>query len=245
MSMAQQPARRRTAQQPAQRHEQKYFISQGDACYLSHLLRHTMQPDRHADGRGEYHIRSLYFDDCFNSAMSDKLDGVMHRHKYRIRIYNFSDKIIRLERKSKRGDYISKLSCSISRDLAEQIIAGDPYGLETLNHPLLQDVYRMMTTYLLRPAVIVDYVREAYVHPAEEVRITFDKQLHTGLGSIDLFNPYVPTLPTFDHDEMILEVKFNRVMPPYIRDLLCTCVKSAQNSAISKYVWCRRFENFE
>ena len=137
------------------------------------------------------------------------------------------------------------MSCAISRDLAEQIIAGDPYGLERLNHPLLQDVYRMMTTYLLRPAVIVDYVREAYVHPAEEVRITFDKQLHTGLGSIDLFNPYVPTLPTFDHDEMILEVKFNRVMPPYIRDLLCTCVKSAQNSAISKYVWCRRFENFE
>ena len=95
------------------------------------------------------------------------------------------------------------------------------------------------------PVVLVDYVREAYLHPAEEVRITFDKQLHTGLGSIDLFNPYVPTLPTFDHDEMILEVKFNRVMPPYIRDLLCTCVKSAQNSAISKYVWCRRFENFE
>ena len=44
---------------------------------------------------------------------------------------------------------------------------------------------------------------------------------------------------------MILEVKFNRVMPPYIRDLLCTYVKSAQNSAISKYVWCRRYENFE
>ena len=59
MSMAQQPARRRAAQQPAQRHEQKYFISQGDACYLSLLLRHTMQPDRHADGRGEYHILSL------------------------------------------------------------------------------------------------------------------------------------------------------------------------------------------
>jgi len=44
---------------------------------------------------------------------------------------------------------------------------------------------------------------------------------------------------------MILEVKFNRVLPNYIRDLLCTCVHSAQNSAISKYVWCRRFENYE
>ena len=101
-------------QQPL-RHEQKYYISPGDAQYLSLLLRRTMQTDPHANARNEYHIRSLYFDDCFNSAMSDKLDGVMHRHKYRIRIYNFSDKIIRLERKSKRGDYISKLSCSISR----------------------------------------------------------------------------------------------------------------------------------
>ena len=59
------------------RHEQKYYISQGDAAYLSTLLRHTMQRDKHADRNGEYHIRSLYFDDCFNSAMSDKLDGVM------------------------------------------------------------------------------------------------------------------------------------------------------------------------
>ena len=88
-------------------------------------------------------------------------------------------------------------------------------------------------------------VREAYIHPAEEVRITFDKQLHTGLNSHDIFNPYVPTVPAFDHNEMILEVKFNRFLPPYIRDLLCTHVHSAQNSAISKYVWCRRFENFE
>ncbi|MEG2207330.1 MAG: hypothetical protein RR065_04415, partial [Clostridia bacterium] len=86
---------------------------------------------------------------------------------------------------------------------------------------------------------------EAYLHPAEEVRITFDKQLHTGLGSVDLFNPYVPTISPFDHNELILEIKFNRMMPPYIRDLLCTYVHSAQVSAISKYVWCRRFEGFE
>ena len=240
MSMAQQPARRRTAQQPAQRHEQKYFISQGDACYLSHLLRHTMQPDRHADGRGEYHIRSLYFDDCFNSAMSDKLDGVMNRHKYRIRIYNFSDRVIRLERKSKGGEFISKMSCAISRDLAEQIIAGDPDGRERLNHPLLQDVYRMMTTYLLRPAVIVDYVREAYVHPCEETRVTLDKQLRTGYLSTDLFDPQLPTYPCLDHNQTILEIKYNRRFPSYILPIVSSV--PAQRSAISKYTLCRRYE---
>ena len=222
------------------RHEQKYYISQGDAAYLSTLLRHTMQRDKHADRNGEYHIRSLYFDDCFNSAMSDKLDGVMHRHKYRIRIYNFSDRIIRLERKSKQGDYISKLSCGISRELAEQIIAGDPYGLETVNHPLIQDVYRMMTTKLLRPAVIVDYVREAYIHPCEETRVTLDKQLRTGYLSSDLFNPQLPTYTCLDQNQVILEIKYNRRFPEYI--LPITSSIPAQRSAISKYTLCRRYE---
>jgi hypothetical protein len=102
-----------------------------------------------------------------------------------------------------------------------------------------------MTCGLLRPVVIVDYVREAYLHPAEEVRITFDKQLRTGMGSIDLFNPHVPTISPFDNGEIILEVKYNRVMPPYIRDLLCTYCPNAVQSAISKYTWCRRFEDME
>ena len=222
------------------RHEQKYYISQGDAYYLSTLLSHTMQRDKNADQYGEYHIRSLYFDDCFNSAMSDKLDGVKNRHKYRIRIYNYSDKVIRLERKSKHGDYISKLSCGISRDLAEQIIAGDPYGLETLNHPLLQDVYRMMTTKLLRPAVIVDYIREAYIHPCEETRVTLDKQLRTGYLSSDLFNPQLPTYPCLDQNQTILEIKYNRRFPEFI--LPITSSIPAQRSAISKYTICRRYE---
>ena len=222
------------------RHEQKYYISQGDAFYLSTLLSRTMQRDKNADANGEYHIRSLYFDDCFNSALSDKLDGVKNRHKYRIRIYNFSDKVIRLERKSKHGDYISKMSCGISRDLAEQIIAGDPYGLETLNHPLLQDVYRMMTTKLLRPAVIVDYVREAYIHPCEETRVTLDKQLRTGYLSNDLFNPQLPTYPCLDQNQTILEIKYNRRFPEFI--LPITSSIPAQRSAISKYTICRRYE---
>lgn len=227
------------------RHELKFFISPLEYQVLSRALDRVLWRDRNGDENNEYHIRSLYFDTRFNDALLDKINGVKDRDKFRIRIYNFSDKLIRMECKTKVGQLISKRSIAIPKLLAEQLIAADPTGLERTRSGLLRDVYREMAINGLHPVVIVDYVREAYVHPAEEVRITFDKQLHTGLGSIDLFNPYVATLPTFDHDEMILEVKFNRVMPPYIRDLLCTCVKSAQNSAISKYVWCRRFENFE
>ena len=163
-----------------------------------------------------------------------------NRKKYRIRIYNFSDRVIKLECKSKYGDLISKQSVTIPRDLAEQLIAGDPEGLQRMRHPLFHDVFREMRTRLLRPAVIVDYVREAYIHPAEEVRITFDKQLRTGLYSSDMFNPGLPTYPVFDDPVEILEVKFDEFLPSYLQGVLSGI--TAQRSAVSKYVWCRRYE---
>ena len=95
-----------------------------------------------------------------------------------------------------------------------------------------------------KTAPAVDYVREAYLHPAEEVRITFDKQLRTGLWSKELFDPYVPTIPPFNNNEIILEVKYNHSLPTYIRDILGTYCQGACPSAISKYTWCRRYEGF-
>lgn len=225
------------------RHELKFFISPIQYQVLSRTLRAVLQPDPHGDERNQYHIRSLYFDTWNDSALYDKINGSADRDKYRIRIYNFSDRVIRLECKSKFRDLISKRSVSISRDLAEQLISADPTGLDTTASGLVSDVFREMRTHLLHPVVIVDYLREAWLHPAEEVRITFDMQLRTGVGSIDLFNPTLPTVPPFDHDEIILEVKYNQVLPPYIEGVLTWALRDgAVRSAISKYVWCRRFE---
>ncbi len=228
------------------RHELKFFISPAQHYLLSRALDRVLARDPNGDKENnEYAIRSLYFDTVWNTALFDKLDGVKDRDKYRIRIYNYSDRVIKLECKTKIGSLISKRSISIPRDLCEQLMAGDPSGLEMTRSGLLNDVYREMTIHLLRPVVLVDYVREAYLHPAEEVRITFDKHLRSGLNSKDLFNPHVPTVPPFEHDETILEVKYNHSLPPYIRDLLCTYAPNAVSSAISKYTWCRTFEEME
>ncbi len=227
------------------RHELKFFINEMQYYVLSGILDQVLQRDPNGDEYNEYHIRSLYFDTVFDTALYDKLDGVPNRDKYRIRIYNFSDRVIKLECKTKVGSLISKRSQTIPRLLCEQLMAGDPTGLETTRSGLLNDVYREMTVNLLRPAVIVDYVREAYLHPAEEVRITFDKQLRTGLKNYDLFDSQIPTVSPFDNNEMILEVKYNQFLPSYIRDILNTYCSGACQSAISKYTWCRRFENLE
>ena len=225
------------------RHELKFFISPLQYQVLSRTLKATLSPDPNGDENNQYHIRSLYFDTVYDSALYDKINGSANRDKYRIRIYNFSDEMIRLECKSKFRDLISKRSVRITRDLADQLISADPTGLESTASGLVSDAFREMRTNLLHPVVIVDYLREAYLHPAEEVRITFDMQLRSGLNSVDMFNPYLPTVPPFDHDEIILEVKYNQVLPPYIANLLsCALRDGACRSAISKYVYCRRFE---
>lgn len=225
------------------RHELKFFISPLQYQVLSRTLKATLNPDPNGDENNQYHIRSLYFDTAYDSALYDKINGTANRDKYRIRIYNFSDQMIRLECKSKFRDLISKRSVRITRDLAEQLISAYPTGLESTASGLVSDTFREMRTNLLHPVVIVDYLREAYLHPAEEVRITFDMQLRSGLNSVDMFNPYLPTVPPFDHDEIILEVKYNQVLPPYIASLLTYALRDgACRSAISKYVYCRRFE---
>lgn len=225
------------------RHELKYYIHPAELEALRARLQPVMHLDKHCKNGEPYVIRSLYLDDVDNSAYYDKVAGVMFRDKYRIRIYRYSDKEIFLERKRKMGDLIQKSSVQITRRLCEQIISGDPRGLQSASSPLLQDVYVQMRTRLLRPAVIVDYVREAYTHPAENVRITFDMNLRSGLHSFDLFNANIPTVSPLDDNTQILEVKFDNYLPDHLRGMLSGV--EADRSAVSKYVLCRRFEPLE
>ena len=76
------------------------------------------------------------------------------------------------------------------------------------NSALLSDVYIQMKTLLLKPSVLVDYVRETYIYPIENVRITFDMELRSGLYAYDLWDANAPLLNVMDPKFMIMEVKF-------------------------------------
>lgn len=219
------------------RHEQKYYLNYPDYITLSSLMNAVLQRDKHGDANNNYYIRSLYFDDAYDSALEDKINGVQRRDKYRIRYYNFDPSYIVLECKHKDDYYISKDSVRISRDMADKLCACDADGLEHAKAPLLRDMYRMIKTKGLHPVVIVDYLREAYVHPIENIRITFDKHLRSGIYSTDIFNRQVPLLSPLDAPYTILEVKFDKFLPYYIRELLSTV--PANRMAISKYELCR------
>ena len=148
--------------------------------------------------------------------------------------------MIKLECKHKEGSYIAKQSIRLSRAECESLIRGEYAFLLSRREPFARRMFAEFATKCLRPRVIVDYTREAYVYPVEDVRITFDKDIRTAYRGTDIFDMEQPTYPVITDGDLVLEVKFNNYLPSYIRELLQ--IDSHTRSAVSKYCICRKFE---
>lgn len=219
------------------RHEIKLLLTPADYRIMRSRLSSVMEKDRNAAESGDYFIRSLYLDDVMRTAYFEKLSGVADRKKYRVRIYNLSDSAIKLECKEKRGDRIKKRGIAVSRECADKISIGDFSGLYESNEPLSKEILSKAAGRGLRPSVVVDYDREAYVHPAGNVRLTFDKALHAGISGTDIFDGNLLTVPVFPDGSVIFEVKYDGFIPKYLAEI----VSSAHGSrlALSKFCLCR------
>ncbi|KIL43532.1 hypothetical protein KP77_32380 [Jeotgalibacillus alimentarius] len=219
------------------RHELKYYITYYEFELLRQRLRMTVQRDKHSINDDGYHIRSLYFDNVTDLALHEKNWGVFRRDKYRIRIYNECDRVIKLERKSKYNDFISKDSVTLTRCEYETMMDGDYDFLQKKDSPVARAFYLKSTLGKMEPKVIVDYIREAYAYQYGDVRITFDKRLKAGVNTFDIFDPNVVTVNAIRQPQMVLEIKYNSYLPTHIRNILQ--LSSHSRSAISKYVICR------
>ncbi len=223
--------------QPCLRHELKYKIDRLQFDVLRKSLATVLKPDPHMGTAGRYHIRSLYFDDFRNSAFWEKLAGNYRREKYRIRIYNRSDAFIKFERKTKIRNYILKESVRLTREEADRIIAGDYDFLADSKHKLLRDFYRKARCDIMKPVAIVEYDRAAYVHPVGNVRITLDTDLRMGLAAISFFDCNICTMSVVNESDVILEVKYDDVLPLFICSLFPDTIRP--QSAVGKFVICR------
>lgn len=218
------------------RHEFKHYLSFGEYISLRQRLMAVLRYDHHADGSGEYKIRSLYFDNYKDKALREKIDGINYREKFRIRCYNNSASLIRLEKKSKINGLTNKVSTQLSPEQTKKIIEGDIQWMLESKDKLILELYSKMKSQLLRPKTIVDYVREPFVYRAGNVRITFDKQISSGISSTDFLNTDLPTIGVSDA-QVILEVKYDEFIPDFIRDIIQT--NNCHSVAFSKYAACR------
>lgn len=217
------------------RHELKFFIDRAEMDVLVRRLGAIIPRDSNAEA-GEYMIRSLYFDDEFDSAYEEKLAGVESRKKYRIRIYNLSDSVIKLECKQKQGHYINKTSAALSREEADAVIAGDYGFLSSRCEDVCRQFYFECADRGMKPRVIVDYDRTPFVFPYGDVRITFDCRIRAGLFCGSLFDRQLPVAEVLEPGRLVMEVKFTEYLPEVIRSLLC--VSDGEYTAYSKYTMC-------
>ncbi|MGN7358026.1 polyphosphate polymerase domain-containing protein [Paenibacillus sp. SAF-054] len=219
------------------RHELKYYLHLHEYIALRQRISAYLTMDRNSVHPDGYGIRSLYFDGLQQHSLYDKNNGVFRRDKYRIRVYNGSDSKITLERKSKFGDYINKVSAPLTKEEYALILAGDAAFLSDKDHPLLQEFYMALVHSGFRPSVIVDYMREAYIYELGNVRITFDKRLAAGMNTVDVFDPALVLEEALPPALTIMEIKYDSYLPDGIRQLVQP--DRHIRSAISKFVICR------
>lgn len=214
------------------RHEYKQSIETADLAALRQRLSALMQPDSFSCG-GKYEVRSLYFDNLFDKALIEKINGVNYREKFRIRLYNGDTSFIRLEKKSKTGGLSSKQSAILTYEQAESLARGA--SVRDSGSALLNELALKMDTQRLKPKTIVDYTREAFVFPAGNVRVTLDYNIRTGLNAVDFLDNSCVTVPA--SADIILEVKWNEFLPSFIAQAVQ--LGSIQTSSFSKYAACR------
>lgn len=221
------------------RHELKYYITENDYLTLRRKIATILKQDKNSIDQRGYLIRSLYFDNIYDHDLLQKNNGILRRKKFRVRIYNHSDKLIKLEKKSRQGEYILKTSARITKDEYNKLLDWDYQFLKEKGkeESIYKEFYHYLNSEYMRPRVIVDYVREAYIGHISNVRITFDKELSFVTNSLDLFNPNHTSEEVLKSPLMILEVKYDEFLPDYIRQLLQ--LDAHNRSAISKYVLCR------
>lgn len=217
------------------RHEWKHHITLSDKAAVIARLNVIAKHDEHY-GDKPYKIRSLYFDNVYDKALIERMNGKEVREKFRIRYYNGDDSYIVLEKKEKFRDLCGKKSCKVSKDEVERLIDGDYDWLITCGKELCAELYAKMQAQLLRPRVIVDYTRKAFTYDPGNVRITFDYDVRTGLDSIKMFDDVV-TVPSDFTNPVIMEVKYDAYFPSVILDAVQ--LEDRRTTSFSKYASCR------
>lgn len=221
------------------RHELKYLVSRGQLQMLSNRIDHLIPLDSHVGTSGGYSVRSLYFDDIYNSCYYENENGTDPREKFRIRIYNHATDRITLECKRKERGKTLKTSCPLTVEQTKMLMKGQIISDIGGQPEVLRKLTLRMMTRCMRPVVIVEYDRVPYVYPNGNVRITMDMNVSSSSSVEHFLDEQIPKRPIMPVGQHLLEVKFDEYLPDFIHHNLN--LQSLTQTAYSKYYLCRKY----
>ena len=221
------------------RHELKYPVSAAELQMLSNRISNLIPLDSHVGESGAYSIRSLYFDDIYNSCYYENENGTDPREKFRIRIYNHSTDRITLECKRKERGKTLKTSCPLTIEQTRMLMEGRILPDIASQPEVLRKLTLRMMTKGMRPVVIVEYDRIPYVYPNGNVRVTMDMNVSSSTSIEHFLDAQIPKRPIMPAGQHLLEVKFDEYLPDFIHHNLN--LHSLTQTAYSKYYLCRKY----
>ena len=227
------------------RYEYKYLVHNSLVDNIRAELSAFMELDGFAKkhSKGQYTVKSIYYDSPNFDCYKEKHDGVKIRNKFRIRGYDqpAGESVAFLEIKHKNTNCISKSRAPIyysniaksldSRLIDNHIISFSGNGIEKKDGRKFLYYYHLKQ---LHPAVLVIYDREAFWGKFDKsLRLTFDKKLRSVIfpSLNELYNEERAKTTMKNH--FILEVKFYGTLPLWIKTLISKY--SLDRRALSKY----------
>lgn len=225
-----------TTTEPRLRHEEKHQVNLREALVLSRRLEKLFPRDPHAGPEGSYQVVSLYYDDPYDTALRQKLDGMNRREKFRLRYYGKEPAFFKLEKKYKVKGLCGKGSCRLSREEGERLLRRDFAFLLEKEEPLAREFYAKLRRGLA-PKTVVRYTREAFLYAPGNVRVTLDWDIRAGAPEQFLIpKKLLPALGGL----AVVEVKYDAFLPEIVK--LAVQVPNRQGTACSKYALCRRYD---
>lgn len=221
------------------RHEYKYICSGQQLALIGNNIKALMRPDKYTGTGKGYVVRSLYFDDCYDSCLYDNVNGTDPREKFRIRIYNADISYIRLELKRKEKGKTRKRSCRIDETLCREMMQGRPLKMDAVDAAVYRKFCLWQNERFLRPTVIVEYDRIPYVYTDGNVRVTFDMNIRAGNDVERFMEKRLVTRPVMPLNQHILEVKFDELIPDFLYNAVQT--EKLRQTTYSKYYICRKY----
>ena len=240
---------------------ESYLRLQGIMQPDSHAYPLSVLPTRPRLTLPGYTVATLYWDGIERKGVGGKMSGYDNRYRYRMRYYPDPDKpeslpqFFRLERKHRAAGASRKSSVRLSCEEAEALIDGTDFHrraavLSALRNErergeFVSQFVAEQTIERLEPRLFVVYDRIPLIHPVGNVRLTFDLNLRVAPysrsgstaedNSRNLLLPGL-TRPIFEPNQLIMELKYDRVLPQMIALLLRR--EGMPLEAISKYIYC-------
>ena len=198
------------------RKEIKYLISYSEYKQIQRIIETCMKKDVNSNQGGTYKVKTIYFDNYLHEVQKNKKDDINAVNKYRIRMYNNKENNIFLERKTNENGYIKKIKEKIAKMDVVNILEGRYKEILEEKPSLKTEIYLNIILKQLRPILLIEYERIAFVDDVSGVRITLDSNINSTTECSKFFGK----LETRSNNKYILEVKYNKYIPEYINNII-------------------------